>query len=133
MPYFLALLAQVCGKAGRVEEGLTVLDEAMVEAEAHDEHWWDAELHRLRGELLLVQGIDAGEVEVVFCRAIEMARGQQARALELRAATSLARLRIAQGRADDAREVLQPVHGWFTEGFETPDMQAASALLAQLA
>src|SRR5207244_7943366 len=70
LPYYLALLAQVCGKAGRAEEGLASIDEALAEARTHNEHWWDAELHRLRGEFLLMHGADASDVEAAMLRAI---------------------------------------------------------------
>jgi predicted ATPase/DNA-binding SARP family transcriptional activator len=130
LPYYLALLAQVCGRAGRAEEGLACIDEALAEARTHNERWWDAELHRLRGELLLMRGVDASDVEAVLLRAIEIARAQQARSLELRATMSLARLWIAQNRSDDARRQLSVLYAWFTEGFDTPDLQAARLLLA---
>jgi predicted ATPase len=129
LPYYLSLLAQVCGKAGWAEEGLACIDEALAEARTHNERWWDAELHRLRGELLLMHSADASDVEAAILRAISIARSQQARSLELRATMSLARLWIAQKRSDDARRQLSDVYAWFTEGFETPDLQAARLLL----
>ncbi len=132
LPYYLSLLAQVYGKAGCAQEGLTSIDEALSEARTHNERWWDAELHRLRGELLLMRGADASDVEAAFLRAVQIARSQQARSLELRATLSLARLWMAQNRPADARGRLQDVYAWFTEGFETPDLQAARLLLAQL-
>ena len=132
LPYYLSLLAQVYGKAGRAGEGLASIDEALAEARAHNERWWDAELHRLRGELLLMDGADASEVEAAFLRAISISQSQQARSLKLRATMSLARLWRAQKRFDDARRQLRDVYAWFTEGFETPDLQAARLLLAQL-
>jgi predicted ATPase len=104
----------------------------MAESRVHNERWWDAELHRLRGELLLRSGADAPEVEATYRHAIEIARAQQARALELRAATSLARLWQAQRRTADARRLLDEIYPWFTEGFHTPDLQAAQSVLAQL-
>jgi predicted ATPase len=79
LPYFLSLLAQVCGKAERTEEGLSCINEALSEARAHNERWWDAELHRLRGELLLTHGADASDVEAAILRAVSIARAQQAR------------------------------------------------------
>jgi predicted ATPase len=130
LPYYLSLLAHVCGKAGRAEEGLASIDEALAEARTHNERWWDAELHRLRGELLLMHGADASDVEAALLRAIEIAQSQQARSLELRATMSLARLWITQNRGDDARRHLEGVYSWFTEGFGTPDLQAARLLLA---
>jgi DNA-binding SARP family transcriptional activator/predicted ATPase len=132
LPYYLALLAQVCEKAGRVEEGLAWIDEALSEARTHNERWWDAELHRLRGELLLMHGANASDIEAALLRAISIARTQQARSLELRATMSLARLWIAQNRSADARRRLQDVYSWFMEGFETPDLQTARLLLAHL-
>jgi predicted ATPase len=132
LPYYLGLLARVCGRAGRAEDGLAAIDEGMAASRAHNERWWDAELHRLRGELLLSSGVEASEAEAAYLRAIEIARAQQARALELRAITSLARLWRAQKRANDARPLLDEVYCWFTEGFDTPDLQAAQVLLAQL-
>jgi len=132
LPYYLSLLAQVHYQAGHAEEGLAAIDEALSEALAHSEHWWDAELHRLRGEFLLMGGSDAADVEAAFLRAIEIAQAQQARSLELRVTMSLARLWSAQHRSGEARRRLQDVYDWFTEGFETPDLQAARLLLAQL-
>jgi len=132
LPYYLSLFAQVCGKAGHAEKGLASIDEALSEARTHNERWWNAELHRLRGELLLAHGADASDVEAALLRAIEIARSQQARSLELRATMSLARLWIAQHRSDDARRQLSDLYAWFTEGFETPDLQAARLLLAQM-
>ncbi len=132
LPYYLSLLAHICGKAGRTEEGLACIDEALAEARTHNERWWDAELHRLRGELLLMHGAEASDVEAALLRAISIARSQQARSLELRATMSLARLWSAQNRSDDARRQLSDLYAWFTEGFETPDLQAARLLLAHL-
>jgi DNA-binding SARP family transcriptional activator/predicted ATPase len=132
LPYYLGLLARVCGRAGRAEEGLAAINEGMAASRAHNERWWDAELHRLRGDLLLDSGVEASEAEAAYLRAIEIARAQQARALELRATTSLARLWRAHKRADDARPLLDEVYCWFTEGFDTPDLQAAQLLLTQL-
>ncbi len=132
LPYYLSLLAQVYGKAGRAEEGLACIDEALFEARTHNERWWDAELHRLRGALLLMHGADAFDAEAALLRANEIAQLQQARSLELRATMSLARLWIAQQRREDARRRLHDLYNWFTEGFETPDLRAARLLLAQL-
>jgi DNA-binding SARP family transcriptional activator/predicted ATPase len=132
LPYYLSLLAQVCGKAGRVKQGLASIDEALSEARTHNERWWDAELHRLRGELLLLHGADASDAEAALLRAISIARAQQARSLELRATMSLARLWSVQHRSEDARRQLSDLYAWFTEGFETPDLQAARLLLAHL-
>src|SRR5262249_24122293 len=122
LPYYLGLLAQVCGRAGRADEGLAAVDEGMAASRAQNERWGDAELHRLRGGLLLAAGANPREAEAAYARAIEIARTQEARALELRAATSLARLRCAEHRDDDARRLLQNVYSRFTEGFNTMDL-----------
>jgi predicted ATPase len=132
LPYYLGLLAQVCGQAGHTEDGLAAVDEGMAVSRVQNERWWDAELQRVRGELLLAGGAPSDEAEAAYVRAMEIARTQQARALELRAATSLARLWHTQGRADDARRVLQNLYSCFTEGLDTPDLQAARSLLAKL-
>jgi predicted ATPase len=132
LPYYFGLLAQVCGRAGCTEDGLAAVDNGMAASRAHNERWWDAELHRMRGELLLAGGADAPEAEAAFVRAIEIARTQQARALELRAATSLARLWRTQHRADEAPHLLQNLYSWFTEGLETMDLREAKALLEKL-
>jgi predicted ATPase len=131
LPYYLGLLAQACGRAGRGEDGLAAIDEGMAASRAHNERWWDAELHRLRGALLLAAGADAAEAEVAYTTAIDIARAQQARTLELRAATSLARLWRFERRTD-ARSLLQSLYSWFTEGFDTIDMREAKALLDEL-
>ncbi|MDB5076318.1 MAG: repeat:Bacterial transcriptional activator domain:Tetratricopeptide 4, partial [Chloroflexi bacterium] len=133
LPYYLSLLARVYGKAGRADEGLMAIEEALATSAAHNERWWDSELYRLRGELLLAQGARERDAEAALVRAIEVARAQQAKSLELRAATSLARLRVSQHRADDGRLLLADLCAWFTEGLDTPDVQAAQSLLASLA
>ena len=132
LPYYFGLLAQLCGHAGRVEDGLAAVDEGMAASRAHNERWWDAELHRLRGELLLAGGAEASDAEVAYLRAIEIARSQQARALELRAATSLVRLHFGQRRAGDTSHLLQDLYSWFTEGLDSPDLQAAASVLAKV-
>jgi DNA-binding winged helix-turn-helix (wHTH) protein/predicted ATPase len=132
LPYFLGLLAQVYGRAGRAEDGLAAVDEGLAASRAHNERWWDAELHRLRGGLLLAGGADEPEAEAAYIRAIVIARTQEARALELRAATSLARLWRTQRRVDDARRLLQDLYSRFTEGFDTRDLREAKALIDEL-
>jgi len=132
-PWFFALLAEVYGKAGQVEEGLASLEEALQWVQRNDEHLYEAEVYRIKGELSL--GRDAAqpaEAEQCFQRALVIARDQQAKSWELRAATSLGRLWRATGRGDDARELLLPVYTWFTEGHDTPDLQDAKALLNEL-
>ena len=132
-PYLLALLAEVCGNSGQIEAGLCVLAEALVTAEHHAERFNEADLHRLKGELLLRQcGKARLAAEACFQRALDIARHQQAKSLELRAATSLARLWQQQGKRNDARQLLAAVYSWFTEGFDTADLQEARALLETL-
>jgi predicted ATPase len=138
-PYNLALLAEGYRKVGRVEEGLTLLNEALVTVDTTGERMWEAELYRLKGELTLhqasVQRREASvqkEVEECFWRAIEVARRQQAKSLELRAATSLARLSQHQGKKAEAHRMLSEIYNWFTEGFDTKDLQEAKALLEEL-
>jgi predicted ATPase len=130
--YFLALLAEACARAGRPGEGLQALAEAQEFAESTGERFWLPEVHRLRGELLLQHDPGAGAAaEACFHQALEVARQQQARSLELRAALSLARLWQGQGRAQAAADLLAPVYGTFTEGLRTHDLQAARAFLEQ--
>jgi predicted ATPase len=126
------VLAQLYGKAGKPEEGLNRLVEATKLVETTRECWAEAEMHRLRGTLLLSMTKHA-EAENTFRQALAVARGQSAKFWELRAATSLARLWRDQGKRDEARELLAPVYGWFTEGFDTLDLKEARALLDDLA
>jgi predicted ATPase len=132
--YFLALLAEAYGTTGQPEAGLTVLSEALTFVDTTGERCYEPEIHRLKGMLLLQQSSDNHiEAHACFQQALAIARAQQAKSLELRAATSLARLWQQQGKRDEARQVLGDVYGWFTEGFETADMQDAKALLDALA
>ncbi|HEV8714497.1 MAG TPA: hypothetical protein VGX03_16930, partial [Candidatus Binatia bacterium] len=153
-PYFLALLAEVYGKAGQPEEGLTVLAEALAVVEKTGERWYEAELYRLKGQLTLQSqsgprqvkiGQDKSEdtdprpltpdpqAEACFLKAIEIARQQQAKSLELRAVMSLSRLWQQQGKKEEARQMLAKIYRWFTEGFDTKDLQEAKVLLEELA
>jgi predicted ATPase len=109
-----------------------LLKDAFAATEISGERWWQAELHRLRGRLLVARG-QHDESEACFRRAIEVSSGQSARLLELRAATSLARLWSDRGRNAEARDLLAPIYGWFTEGFGTPDLEEAKVLLDALA
>jgi predicted ATPase len=116
------------------EAGLAALAEALTLVDATDERWWEGELYRFKGELLLRQLVpDAQEAETCLRQALDIARQQQAKSLALRAAMSLSRLWQQQGKRDEARELLAPVYGWFTEGFDTADLQEAKALLEELA
>ncbi len=148
---FLALLAEAYGKAGQVEEGLTVLAEALAAVDKNGERMYEAELYRLKGELSLQSGVRSpkseitspqhpapssqaeAEAESCFLKAVEIARQQQAKLLELRAVMSLSRLWQQQGKKAEARQMLVEIYGWFTEGFDTKDLQEAKALLEELA
>jgi TOMM system kinase/cyclase fusion protein len=133
-PYHLAVLADAYGKVGQPEEGLRVLTEAQTAAQAIGERFYEAELSRLTGELLRAQSSENHPAaEACFQQALDIARHQQAKSLELRAAMSLARLWQQQGKPAEARELLAPIYGWFTEGFDTADLQEAKALLEALA
>jgi len=135
-PYCLAMLAEAYARSGQTEAGLAAVAEALAAVEATGERFWEAELHRLQGECLLAQdgkGQTAEEAETCFRQALEIARRQGAKAYELRAALSLSRLWQRQGRREDARQLLEPIYGWFTEGFDTADLQAAKALIDVLA
>jgi DNA-binding SARP family transcriptional activator len=132
LPAVFGLLAEAQAKVGRPEEGLSMLEEALTLVEETDERHSEAELYRLQAELLLMQGEEA-EAEASLQHAIEVARRQQAKSWELRATTSLARLWQSQDKQKEAREALAEVYGWFTEGFDTPDLIEARALLDELA
>ena len=143
-PYFLALLAEAYRKVGQVEEGLIVLTEALALVDKTGERMNEAELYRLKGTLTLqklsvvssqlsVPSPHAtAEAEACFHKAIEIARSQKAKSWELRAATSLARLWQRQGKRAEAHRLLSEIYHWFTEGFDTPDLQEAKALLEEL-
>jgi hypothetical protein len=147
----------VYGNVGQTEEGLAFVDEALTTVNNNGECWWEAELYRLNGELLLIQAgggleniphetsivaaADGGatgrsarrtEAEACFRQALHVARRQEARSLELRAAMSLSRLWQQQGKRTEAYDLLAPAYGWFTEGFDTADLHEAKALLEEL-
>ena len=133
-PYFLALLAEAHRRAGQAAAGLSLLADALDRVARSGRRWIEPELHRLKGELLLaLPEADTTEAEACFRHAIAIAREHGARMLELRTATSLARLWRESGRTGEARELLAPVYDWFTEGFDTPDLKEAKALLHELA
>jgi len=155
-PYWLALLAESYGKAGQVKEGLDVLIEALAAADKSGERFYEAELYRLKGELVLQSEVRSqdksgvrsprsevtnpqsptpnpqSEAEACFLKAIEISRKQQAKSLELRAAVSLSRLRQQQGKQREAHQMLSEIYNWFTEGFDTKDLQEAKTLLEEL-
>jgi predicted ATPase len=136
LPYLLSLLAEAYGKAGQANEGLHVLREALTVAHQNEDLCYEAELHRLTGELL--ENAECGgrraelTPEACFQQALAIARRQQAKSLELRAAMSLSRLWLQEGKREDACALLAPIYAWFTEGFDTADLQEARALLATL-
>ncbi len=149
--YYLAMLAEAYGKGGQAEEGLTVLVEALATVDKAGERFYEAELYRLKGELSLQSGVRSprsevtslqhrapspqaeAEAEACFLKAIEIARRQSAKSLELRAVMSLARLWQQQDKKTEAQQVLTEIYGWFTEGFDTADLQEAKASLEELA
>jgi predicted ATPase len=128
-PYHLALLAEALGQVGAVQEALTALAEALELSAATGERFHETELHRLRGKLLAGK---PAEAEACYRRALAVSRGQQGKTLELRALTSLSRLYRQQGRAAEARPLLEETYGWFTEGFDTHDLQEAKSLLDEI-
>lgn len=132
LPYELGLLGEAWLLEGEPTEGLAVLQDALAVAAQTGEFVWQAELLRLQAELLLAQGAPIGEVEASYLQAINVAHQQKARSLELRACMSLARLWHNAGRSDEARQLLTPIYAWFSEGFDTLDLQAARALLKEL-
>jgi predicted ATPase len=132
-PYLLALLAHAYGTIGKSEAGLTVLAEALAYVEHTGERYYEAEIHRLKGVLLLQQSSEnSTEAESCFHHAIAIAQNQSTKSWELRATTSLARLWQQQGKRQEAYALLAPVYNWFTEGFDTLDLQEAKALLDAL-
>src|SRR5262249_31145417 len=132
-PHILAQLIEAYGQSGQADEGLRVVAEALTTVDTTGERYWEAELYRLKGELLLARSPEQHvEADTCFRQALTIARHQQAKLLELRAAMSLARLWQHQGKRAEAYELLAPLYGWFTEGFATADLQEAKALLGEL-
>ena len=125
-------MAKACEIAGRIDESLTLLDDALQTVERTGEGWLAAELNRHKGQVLLRRG-QSEAAEELYRKALSIAEEQEAKLWKLRAAVSLARLRRDQGSRIEARELLAPVYGWFTEGFGTPDLKEAKALLHELA
>ncbi|PYP13282.1 MAG: hypothetical protein DMD54_17100 [Gemmatimonadetes bacterium] len=130
--YFLGVSTQILNKVGDVPKGLASLGEAFDVARSTNQPVWLAEFARLRGELLVQDGAAEAEAEASLREALTIARRQEAKSLELRAATSLARLWQRQGKKEGARELLASVYGWFTEGFDTADLREAKGLLDAL-
>jgi predicted ATPase len=133
MPLYLPHLARVHAELGQFEEARRCIGEAITAVETTKEKWCDAEIHRTAGEIELMSAEpDAAKAEAHFERAVAVARKQKARSWELRAATSMARLWREQGKRQQARDLLVPIYGWFTEGFDTLDLKEAKALLDEL-
>jgi predicted ATPase len=131
--YWLALLAEAYGNMGQVEAGLRTLANALAAVHTIGERFYEAELYRLKGELLVALSVGSHvEAEACFRQALNIARRQRAKSLELRAAMSLSRLWQRQGKRDEARQLLTEIYSWFTEGFDTADLQEAKALLEEL-
>ena len=131
-PYSLAMLAQAQAKAGYSEQALATLDEALATVNQHGDRWYEVELHRLKGELLDKLEMVSSIVEACFQQAYALAHAQKTKSLELRAAMSLSRFWQRQGKREQARQLLAETYGWFTEGFDTADLQEAKALLEEL-
>jgi predicted ATPase len=131
VPLFTSLLAQVRGRDGDFQSALALCADARERSQRSEQYIWEAELHRNEGEVRRAAGHSLTDVEECFDRALDVSRAQGARMFELRAATSLARLWRDQGRHVEARGLLLPIYGWFTEGFDTADLKDAKALLAQ--
>jgi predicted ATPase len=127
------MLAEACIQSGRLNDGLNVLAEALTNVQETEGRQYEAEIYRLRGELLLKQDhSNAAEAQKCFEQAIDIARNQSAKSWELRATMSLSRLLAKQGRRDEARAMLTDIYNWFTEGFDTADLKDAKALLDEL-
>jgi predicted ATPase len=132
-PYFLYLLGEAFMEARRVDDALSTLTQALTAADTHQEREHQAQIYRLKGELLLQQtNANAEAAQNCFERAIEIARKQSAKLFELRATTSLARLLAKQGRRGDACAMLAEIYGWFTEGFDMLDLKEAKSLLDEV-
>jgi predicted ATPase len=134
MPFHLLCLARAHAELGQFDDAWRCIGEAMTAVETTKERWFEAEINRIAGEIALMSPEpDASKAEAYFDRALSVARIQRAKSWELRAAMSLARLCRDQGKVQQARELLAPVYGWFTEGFDTRDLKEAKALLDELA
>jgi predicted ATPase len=134
MPFYLTYLARAFAELHELEDAWRCIRDAVAALGTTKERWCEAEVHRTAGEVtLLVPNPDTMKAEALFQRALTVARAQQAKGWELRAAMSMARLKRDQGKQDEARDLLAPVYNWFTEGFDTLDLKEAKALLRTLA
>ncbi|MGE5374280.1 MAG: hypothetical protein ACM3XO_04420, partial [Bacteroidota bacterium] len=132
LPMYLVWMAEIFAGLGKIEEGLAVATEGLALVESGEEHPWEADLYRVKGDLLLLKGADESEAESCFQQAINIARKQAAKLYELRATMSLSRLRQKQGKTEEACAILSEIYNWFTEGFDTTDLKEAKALLESL-
>jgi predicted ATPase len=132
VPYLTSLLTQVCGRVGDFQSASALCIAARVKAQSSEQYIWEAELHRIEGEMRRAGGQPLTDVEGCFGKALDVSRRQGARMLELRAATSLARAWCDQGKLRDARNLLGPVYSWFTQGFDASDLKEARGLLDML-
>ena len=134
LPLYLSYLARAHAELGQFDDAWRRVTEAMTEIETTKERWQEAEVHRVAGEIALMSpGAGTAKAQAYFERALQIARQQQAKSWELRAAMSMARLWCDQGKRNEARNLLAPVYGWFTEGFDTRDLKEAKTLLDALA
>ena len=133
MPSYLSYLARAHAELGQFDDAMRCIGEAITTVETTKERWFEAEANRIAGEIaLLLPEPDVAKAEACFERALAVARAQQAKSWELRAAISMARLWRDQGRRDEARDLLAPLYGWFTEGFDTHDLKEAKLLIDEL-
>jgi predicted ATPase len=130
--YMSGRLAETYAQLGEADRAWQTIVEAQSLCEQSAEHSWDAELHRIAGEILFLKGANTGDVAARFQRAIQTAHQQGAKSLELRAALSFSRLLISHGRAAEARDLLAPIYAWFTEGFATSDLREARTVLTEM-
>jgi predicted ATPase len=134
LPFYMCYLAKAYAQLGKLDDALHTIGEVTTAVETNKERWCEPEVYRTAGEIALRSPEpDAAKAEAYFDRALAVARAQQAKSWELRAAMSMARLWRDQGKRDEARDLLAPVYGWFTEGFETLDLKEAKALLEEFA
>ncbi len=133
VPQILGGVADICLEVGRPGEAAGYVEAALATSARTNQHYWDADLYRVKADVLQLGGGGEKEAEKLLRKALEIAVSQEAKSLHLRAATSLARLLANRGQKDDARTLLAPVYDWFTEGFDTQDLKAAKELLAELA
>jgi predicted ATPase len=133
MPSYLSYLARAHAELGQFDDAMRCIGEALTTVETTKERWFEAEANRIAGEIaLLLPEPDVAKAEACFERALAVARKQQAKSWELRAAMSMARLWRDQGKWQQARELLAPIYGWFTEGFDTRDLKDAKTLLVEM-